>query len=464
MRTRPLTALSVVAVATTAAIVGLAGQGPGSPPAGVLAGGLPIPRLFGIESGRRAELARVDPRTLRPRAASRVGLGSEGCAPRSGGQACFNIPPWSFSPDRSTLAVARHETGVVRGLRLVDLARMRTLTDIPISPSGAIGLVAWPQRDRLLAVQEVCCDAQQQLLVVDAERRAIAARRPLGGTVQGVGRTPKELVLLVAPAKRIGPARLAVIDRRGDARFASLGRVLAGEQALPGPDYDFRRHRPGLAVDPQGRRAFVVGDGLVATVDLATLAVSYHTPTERRSLATRLREWLDPAAYAKGQTGPTRSARWLGEGRLAVTGVDDQLVARARGDRLQRSRPAGLRLVDTRDWTYRTVDRGATAVRTAGQLLLSTGQSADLAPGADKSTGVTAYDLDGKRRFAVLEGRDAWVEQIVGRRAFVDAGVPPRDGEPPLRIVDLGTGRISGERATRPPTLLLDPAWSWWDE
>ena len=463
MRRRALTALVLLVVAAAAVIAVFVDRGPRAAPPGLLAGGPPVPKLLGIESAGQIELLRLDPRTLRPRPGRRVPLGSEGCAPRDGGSICWNVPPWSFSPDRSRLAVARHETGVVRALRVVDVARMRAAMDIPIKPSGAIGLLAWPQSDRLLAVQEVCCDERQQVLVIDAGERAVTARRPLRGTVEGVGRTPRELVLLVAPAKRIGPARLAVVDDRGDVRFAALDRIRAGSRLLPGDDFLIRRRRPGLALDPRGRRAYVVDPDIVASVDLATLTVSYHVPSEQRSLAARIRDWLDPAAYAKGVNGPTRSARWLDDGRLAVTGVDEELGRGARGEERQRTRPAGLRLIDTREWTYRVIDAGVTAVRVAGRLLLATGQSADLAPGAARTTGLTAYEMDGSRRFTLFAGREAWVEQVAGRRAFVQAGVGTIGTAPAPRVVDLRSGRVS-RRPTVLPTLLLEPARSWWDE
>ena len=452
MRRRRLTALVLVAVAATAVAVGFPGAGPGAPAGGVLDGGPPVPRLLGIVARDEARLVRLDPATLRPRPGARVRLGAEGCAPRSGGQACSMVPPWSFSPDRSRLAVARHEGGVVEALRLVDVRRMRSAGEIPIRSIGTVGLVAWPSPERLLAVQEVCCDERQQLLVADVDRRRVMARRALGGTVQAVGRTARELVLLLAPPKRIGPARLAVVDGAGDVRFVALDRVHAGAEPLEDVDFGLRQRRPGLAVDAPGRRAFVAEDGVVAEVDLADGAVAYHSLTERRSLAARVRDLLDPPAYAKGVIGPTRSAHWLGDGWLAVTGADEQLTE-------PRLRPAGLRLIDTRDWTYRVIDEGASDVRVAGGLLLATGAQLD----GEDTIGLVAYGLDGDRRFSLFADRQPWVHTVVDGRAFVDVGVRPDGSLAPLRVVDLARGRVTGERAGPLPELLLEPARSWWD-
>lgn len=438
MRHKSLTAMLLVPAVAIAAAVQMSRSEPVPPGTAAAAAARPSPQLLGIVSdARQRRLAEVDPDTLRPRPGPQIDVGSEGCASRSGGQACWGVPPWSFSPDRSLVAVARHDGGVVRSLRLVDVARMRVTVDVPIA-GGAVGLLAWPARGRVLAVQEICCDERQQLVVVDVARRRVAARRGLEGTVQRVGRTPRELVLLVAPAQDIGAARLALVDSRGRLRFVGLARMLAGTKALG--RLDFRVERPGLAVDPAGRRAFVVGRDLVADVDLTSLAVSYHELLRPTSLLARVRAWLDPVAYAKGASGPMRVARWLGDGLLAVAGADEDQT---------RVRPAGLSLVDTRDWSVRMVDRGATDVRVASGLLLATGQ--------EDAGGLTAYSLAGETRFRLFDGRRAWIEQVYDGRAYVGLS---GDGR---RVVDLAAGRTTRERVPSLPWLLLDAALGWWD-
>jgi hypothetical protein len=473
MRSKSLAALVLVAAVGAAAAVGSSRSGgPGPPASGVLAAPPPTRPLLGFVDARsiprsRAKpptatqpqrLVRIDPDTLRPRGDTGVGVGSAGCAARSGGQACWTIPPWSFSPDRTLLAVARNHRTAARSLRLVRIGRMRVEADVPIA-GGAVGLIAWPVRRRILAVQEVCCDERQRLLVVDVARRRVAASRPLGGTVVRAAHTARELVLLVAPAKRIGPARLAVVDSRGAIRSATLERILAGSRRVGRLQY--RVEQRALAVDPTGRRAFVMGRKLVADVDLVSGVVSHHELARPASLLGRLRDWLDPVAHAKGATGPTRSAVWLGGGILAVTGADEESFTDARDRDQTRIRPAGLSLVDTRNWTARTIDRGATDVRVAGDLLLATGFSWDTASGEEQGIGLTAYGLDGDKRFQLFDGRQAWIEQVYDGRAYVRALQP--DGRAPLRVVDLAAGRALGPRARPLPWLLLDPASSWWD-
>jgi hypothetical protein len=439
MRTKML--LVVPLVAGTAAAVGLAGSGERPVPVGAQASAPPVGPLLGIVSERRqARLVRVDPETLRPRAGARVDAGSEGCVPRSGGSACSSLPPWSVSPDRSRLALARHEAGVLRSLRLIDVRRMRVTADVRLT-GGAVGLVAWPAPERLLAVQERCCREEQQLLVVDLTRRRVSVTRPLGGTVVGSGWTARELVLLVAPARRIGPARLAIVDAAGEMRFVELGSIAAGTEMVNPARHRTRYQTPGLTVDRSGRRAFVVAPERVAAVDLASGAVSHHELERSTSLLSRLRDWLEPVAHAKAASGQTRSAQWLGGGVIAVTGSDESE---------QRLEPAGLSLVDTGDWSMRTIDRGATAVHVAGDLLLATGSD----------IGLVAYGLDGDRRFQRFEGREVWLERVLAGRAYVLMWDGRREL---LRVVDLATGRVRGERPRPLPWLVRDAAWSWWD-
>ena len=339
---------------------------------------------------------------------------------------------------------------------------MRVTADVPLA-GGAVGLLAWFVPERVLAVQEVCCEERQRLLAVDLAGRRVAARWPLGGTVQRVARTPGELVLLVAPAKEIGPARLAVADGSGAVRFVRLERMPAGVKLLPGPGYRVEQRMPGLAVDPSGRRAFVVGPDLVAEVDLANLAVTYHQPEPPASALSRLLDWLDPPAYAKVVSGSTRSARWLGGGLLAVTGTDEDLVEVPRGERQIRIRAAGLSLVDARNWSIRTIDPGAAEVQVVGDLLLATGSSFDPATRKGDAIGLVAYGFDGRKRFRLFDSRGVWVRQVYAGRAYVDVPLlkPPWSA---LRAVDLDArSRIRGERAGSLPWLLLEAASGRWD-
>jgi len=206
-----------------------------------------------------------------------------------------------------------------------------------------------------------------------------------------------------------------------------------------------------------------VAPGLVAEVDLAKLAVTYREPEPAASGLARLLGWLDPTAEAKGATGPTRSAHWLGGGLLAVTGTDEDVVEDANGEQQNRIRAAGLSLIDTRSWSFRTIDEGAAEVRVAGDRLLATGSSFDPATGEGKSIGLAVYGLGGRKRFQRFDGREVWVRHVYAGRAYVDLPLmkPPWSA---LRVVDLDTGRVGrAGRARRLPWLLLDAASGRWD-
>jgi hypothetical protein len=463
MRSSSLAALSLLVAVVAAAAVGLPRAAPSPSAMPSVYAAAPLPPLLGIVGkGEAQELARIDPDTLRAQGRRRVVVGFGGCASRSGGQACWTLPPWSFAPHQRLLALARNDQAVARSLRIVDVRRMRVRADVPLA-GGAVGMLAWLAPRRVLMVQEICCKERQQLVAVDLARRNVVARQPLTGSVQRVGRTARELVLLVTPAKDIGTARLAVADRSGAMRSVRLERMPAGVKLLPGEDFRVEQSVPGLAVDARGRRAFVVAAGLVAEVDLVTLAVTYHEPKPATSALSRLLDWVDPPAYAKGASGPTRTARWLGGGLLAVTGADEDLVEDARGQQQSRLRAAGLDLIDTRDWSVRTIDTGASEVRLAGERLLATGSSWDPATRTRDAIGLAAYGFDGRTRFHLFDGREVWIREVYRGRAYVDIQLrtPPWSS---LRVVRLDTGRaIRRARAAPLPWLLLETASGRWD-
>jgi hypothetical protein len=237
-------------------------------------------------------------------------------------------------------------------------------------------------------------------------------------------------VLVVAPVQDIGAARLAVIDGAGSVRTVQLDGIRTGErpeQELVPPEHRL----PGLAFDPAGR-VFVVGSAEepIAEVALDTLAVTYHRPEHKRSFLTRFRDWLEPAAAAKVPlTGSVRTALWLGQDRIAAWGYDS---VPAGPERVETTR-TGLSIVDTNDWTVRTVDPHAWHVALGAQTLLAT----------DYGTELTGYAPDGKRRYQVsFKGK---VGEVVafGSRAFV-ALYRARV----WLVIDAATGRFLGTRRT----------------
>src|SRR5262249_20668750 len=100
---------------------------------------------------------------------------------------------------------------------------------------------------------------------------------------------------------------------------------------------------------------------------------------------------------AKPLPGPQRTAYWLGNGLLAVAGSDGFV-------------PTGLKLVDTRDWSARVVDKSSEAVTLAGGLLVGSSWP-----------NFAGYSLDGTQRyrFALAPGEDL---QIAGRYGYLCTG------------------------------------------
>jgi hypothetical protein len=261
-------------------------------------------------------------------------------------------------------------------------------------------------------------------------------------------RTPGGFVLLVGPEEGFGPARIVVADANAVLRSTTLD-VVAGYTQPDGEPYVFRQRLPGLAVDPEGGRAFVVTpENQVVEIDLATLAVRRHDLSQAVSLLGRLHDWLEPAAHAKASDGPVRTARWLGNGMLAVTGNDGH--ATVSGGRIERQTwtPAGLKLIDTATWSVRPIDDRVSGFVFADGLLLATGST----------IGLVGYSPYGAARFALFPDRSPWVSAVVDGHAYVGFGGGP---DQTLTVVDLATGQVVGERQGILPQLLVGPADPW---
>jgi hypothetical protein len=224
----------------------------------------------------------------------------------------------------------------------------------------------------------------------------------------------------------------------------------------------YRQARPGLTVDPAGNRAFVVAaDEPVAEIELATLRVSYHALATPVSILGRLHDWLEPRALAKGAAvGPSRTARWLGSDAIAVTGVNDEGSLDAQGRGRQHQQPAGLSVIDTRTWTVRRLDGGASQAVVGTGLLLASAYLWDSTTERSRGMGLSAYGPDGSRRFHVLGAEPLWGVQVVGGRAIVPREEP--GGRVSYALVDLAAGRVSAELRPRVELMLLNPDASPW--
>jgi hypothetical protein len=309
--------------------------------------------------------------------------------------------------------------------------------------------------DHVVALVEACCSGATEVDVVDLQTRATVSRTPIAGRVGTIARAADALVFLCVPDQGIGRARLVVAGVDGSVRTVELPRVSAGWvfPDHPAADPVGTQRLPGVAVDPVGARVYVVqSTGPAAEIDIRTLAVSYHDLHADKSALARLASWWEPSAAAKGMTGPVRTAQWLGDGLIAVTGHDEQFAAGSGGQGVLSDTPAGLAVIDTHDWTVATLDAGANAVKVANGTLLATGSSWSSTGDQVAAIGLVAYGADRSRRFRLFPGAQAWVDFVLGGRAYVDEGVPNATR---IGVVDLASGKVVAERSGRLPLPLL---------
>ena len=167
---------------------------------------------------------------------------------------------------------------------------------------------------------------------------------------------------------------------------------------------------PGLAVDPKAGVAYVVGGGdPVARVDLRTLTVSY-SPTRQLAIALH------------GETGPSRVAAWVGDGVLAVSGVDEHLSDQ-NGKTTDTLTPIGLSLINTGTWTTRLINPSASAVTTVGQTVLAYGAPLNIVNGkyvlSTHGSGLSAYAPAGARLFHALPDQPINSIQVASGLAYL---------------------------------------------
>jgi hypothetical protein len=339
-----------------------------------------------------------------------------------------------MSPSRTRVAAG----SAGRGLQIVDVTPLKLLRRVATRPGWSVHPITWPTATRLLALEWNDRSSRQAFVVVDPVSRRVVRRVAVDGysSWQAAGR---DVVLLGRPGDGIGPASLVVVDREGNARTVLLERIQAGGQQ-EGTDEEptWRTASPGLAVDPAIGHAYVVGqEALVAAVDLATLAVTYHEPARPRSMLGRFLDWLQPAAHGKIVNGWHRQAVSLGGGKLAVSGSDY--------DRTRRS-PAGLELVDVRAATMRRLEGRASYTMVASGMLL-VGGDASSGDGDWTGMGLAAYTLEGDKLWHVLEGEPvSWLQSVGGYAYVVGEEAYPQT----VRVVDLADGSVRTVRGQLP--------------
>lgn len=374
--------------------------------------------LVRMRDGRGSDLLfRVDPRTLKPLARPirtfRSGYGL------------------ALSQDGTQLAYTDGSRARSR-IHFVDLAGWRSLGIVRVGRRGALD-VGWVSEDRVVAIDAHRPSGRRRLLLVAVPSGKVLATHSFSGQVIGTLQVPGGHALMLAPGRRTGPLRILVAGADGGVRTIPVDRIEAG--------FDVGRRagrslKPGFALDPDGGRLFVVAARglLVAEVDLASGAVAYH------SLG---------ATAAKGNVDQWwRDAAWLGDGRLAVSGEHFRPVRRRR---MPNPVPFGLRIVDTRDWSIRTLDPRPNLIHVAGETVLASGTRWFGAGPVPRSTGLLAFDAAGRRIYVRFRGQAVQGIGSHGRLGYVWVWRTRR-----LHVIDLRDGRTLHEvRARRIPFLLM---------
>jgi hypothetical protein len=350
----------------------------------------------------------------------------------------------AISPNGRLLAVGTGAPGV----QVIDLRRMEEVAYVKLGGIGWVTHLFW-ERGLLFAV--VDGDQAAMVALVDAVGWDVLRRERLTGTVldaavgshQGTG----QVVLLTAPRRHIGAVGITVVGGKGGDSVV-VSSISGGTRTENGEDgYQARQVMPGLAIDELGHRALIISAGRkVAEVSLGNLAVEYHAISEPVSIFGRLRNWLEPAAEAKLLEGPQRKAAWLGNGLLAVTGVDYTMMSRSNGEAVQ---PAGLSLIDTRTWAIRKIDDEASDFARFENTLLAYGVTDWTASPEPTGFGIVGYDFAGKELFRALgETGVSWVE-AVGGLAYVTLN------EKHYAVVDGATGHVFARTRTKKPLSLV---------
>jgi hypothetical protein len=393
-------------------------------------------------------VVRMNPQTLRPLSGQRLEFAGSATA-------------WAYSPDRAMLAVAL-EAGTTQGcvdpqasVGFADLTTFTVASDVSLG-AGSVNALVWLAPDRALAVV-THCGTLPDLVVLDTATRRVLVRAPLPGEPVRIKTGGSSLVILSETTDRLAPALLTMIDSGGITRSVGLDRIDAGLDQ-PTASSSGRSISPGLAVTPDGERAFVVSpSGLIAEIELRSLAVSYHALSSSRAVQARS---LGRAAKVSTDTS-IRIAQVLPTGMLAVAGSEDRSYVDSSGVEHYQHIRTGLAFINTGDWSGLTVDRSADRFVRAGNSVLATGSALGhefvIEPGVQlpPARGLTAFNLYGLRRFHLFGVNEVAVDESYGWRTFVSAFPPWRRPSNVLRVVDLRTGKIVGKRlATTLPWII----------
>ena len=320
-------------------------------------------------------------------------------------------------------------------IHFVDFARWRSLGVVRLGRRGLLG-VGWVAPNRVVAITGQGF-GRQRLLWVDVAGKKVVARRAFRGRMLNRFRVPGGFALALAPEDQIGPLRLLLADAEGGMRTIDVEGIRAGGNE---GERDARFLNPGIAVDPEGGRVYVVAARglLVAEVALATGEVSYHALG---------------AGASKGNVDVWwREAVWAGDGRIAVSG---EHFRPARGRRPPDGPvPFGVRIIDTNDWSMTTLDPRPSVMHVAGDTVLAYGTRWFSGNRRSESTGLLAFDPGGQRAFVRFRGQE--IATVGSRGKLLYAWVRRART---LHVIDLRDGRtVNKVHTARRIPFLLTPA------
>lgn len=296
-----------------------------------------------------------------------------------------------ISPDRRVIAVGSSYRGRIVRVDPVGWRRLAPLQvgepwDEETGGGDRVDLLSWPGLLIATTGQTEGKEPRDRTLrVVDPASGRVIAAEPLGGLELGSAVAPDGGVLVLStPVGSIGTARLIAVSPAGAIRSATLDRIPGGW--IPAAEAD-----PGLAVDFTHGRAFVIARDVAAEVDLESLAVAYHPlPTEGTAPAG--------PPHRTGTVNPqddfSRQVRSLGDGRLALSGIDEAIVGPKQTDR-----PAGLRIIDTATWTARLVNPGVSWFDVVGDTVLASTIAWDAGRHEWAGYKLAAFDPEGRMRY-----------------------------------------------------------------
>lgn len=386
-----------------------------------------------VSNGRGSRLEQIDPATFAPVQASARRTYYDGWVRSPGGR----LLAVSTNPDSNDVSYSTLHFAAVSGLRWQPRG---------VRLDGYFQAAIWPRPAIVYALVGACCRPGLTLDAIDVAARKIVARTSISGPPLEIQRSATGLVLLEGGnANTVGPARLLVVGANGSVHSLQLRRILAGSHFdQSGQDPIGTMRQPGLAVDPARGVAYVVDpDGLIARVRLRDLSLSYRQ-LAHKSLLARLAAWMTPPAEAKGTNGPMLTAQWLGHGLIALTGSNYFASQHKNGSFVSSISPAGLRIVDTRNWSTRMLDPHADSLLVADGVLLASGGSShsDNSGAISSGEGVAAYNPDGTLRWRLDSGVQVSLIATYRDRALVEKFDTSSTQSAPLQLVDLDTGHV----------------------